>query len=70
VNYAFIAAHTGDHAVSRMCQALQVSTSGYYAWRSRKPSQREQANERLLTAIRRVHRAAGERMAVRVFRRP
>lgn len=38
-----------------MCQVLRVSTSGYYEWRDRPPSAREQANERLLEAIRRVH---------------
>lgn len=60
MSYAFIAAHAGEHAVNRMCEVLQVSTSGYYEWRSRKPSQREQANERLLKAIRRVHQASRE----------
>lgn len=44
--------------MSRMCQVLQVSTSGYYEWRKREPSQREQANEHLLKAIRRVHEAS------------
>lgn len=59
MSYAFISAHAGEHAVSRMCQVLKVSTSGYYEWRGRPPSAREQANERLLAAIRRVH--AGSR---------
>jgi putative transposase len=44
--------------VSRMCQVLKVSTSGYYEWRQREPSQREQANEQLLKAIRRVHQTS------------
>lgn len=38
-----------------MCEALNVSPSGYYAWRSRPPSQRATANRQLLDDIRRVH---------------
>ena len=38
-----------------MAQWLQVSKSGYYAWRRRRPSLREQKNEVLLDEIRRVH---------------
>lgn len=39
-----------------MCRVLEVSTSGYYAWRGRKPSRREQANATLLEEIRAIHR--------------
>jgi putative transposase len=38
-----------------MCDALSVSPSGYYAWRSRPESPREIANRELLSDIRRVH---------------
>src|SRR4051812_37283407 len=38
-----------------MCDALSVSPSGYYAWRSRPESVREIANHELLVDIRRVH---------------
>lgn len=41
-----------------MCKALDVSTSGYYAWRKRPPSERQQANEKLLDTIRQVHNAS------------
>jgi putative transposase len=41
--------------VTMMCQALKVSTSGYYQWRSGGPSARQQDNARLLRKIRRVH---------------
>lgn len=40
----------------RMCEVLGVSPSGYYAWRGRPPSERQQANERLLVAIRQAHK--------------
>jgi transposase InsO family protein len=39
-----------------MCRVLEVSRSGYYASRSRLPSQREQANQALVEHIKQVHR--------------
>lgn len=51
MKYTFIAAHEGKYVVKRMCQVLGVQRSGYYAWRKRKPSTREQANQALLAII-------------------
>lgn len=42
-----------------MCRALEVRASGYYAWRTRKPSKRAEDNERLLREIKSAH--AGSR---------
>lgn len=41
-----------------MCRVLQVSVSGYYAWRKRGVSQRAAANEHLLEAIEQAHAAS------------
>lgn len=38
-----------------MCRVLDVSPSGYYAWRKRPFSQREMANQELLKAIKEAH---------------
>jgi putative transposase len=38
-----------------MCRVLGVSPSGYYAWRTRPPSARALADQRLLTRIRAIH---------------
>lgn len=46
--------------MKRMCEVLGVSTSGYYEWRKRPPSQRQQHNEKLLTAIRKEHESSRE----------
>lgn len=43
------------YPVRLLCQTLRVSPSGYYAWRKRGPSRRQQENERLLQAIWTVH---------------
>jgi putative transposase len=58
VSYAFIAEHAEVFPVRRMCQVLRVSPSGYYDWRKRPPSERQQANKKLLVAIRREHAAS------------
>lgn len=46
----------GTHAVRTMCHALGVSTSGYYAWRSRPESAREVEDRRLAVEVRAIHR--------------
>ena len=44
-----------------MCGVLQVSRSGYYAWRTRPTSARQQANARLLAQMRQLHTQTRER---------
>jgi len=41
-----------------MCRVLGVSTSGYYAWQSRKPSDRAREDDALSASIIRIHRAS------------
>ncbi|MFO1205014.1 MAG: IS3 family transposase [Burkholderiales bacterium] len=41
-----------------MCELLEVSRSGYPAWRGRGPSPREVENTRLVTQIRAIHVAS------------
>lgn len=40
-----------DYSLTELCTAFDVSRSGYYDWRVRKPSARQQANTQLLEAI-------------------
>lgn len=58
MKYAFMAAHAGQFEVVRMCHALQVGRSGYYAWRTHPPSLRLQANQALLVDIQQLHQAS------------
>jgi transposase InsO family protein len=51
MKYDFIARHVGQFAVRIMCQALEVSVSGYYARRRRAPSLRAQADAALTPQI-------------------
>ena len=47
--------HKGGWPVAVMCDTLGVSPAGYYAWRERPPSCREQRRDALLGLIRGVH---------------
>jgi putative transposase len=58
MKYRFIAQHCQDYPVKMMCQALGISASGYYAWKRRPPSQRQQADEALAERIRQIHQAS------------
>ena len=53
-----MASHQGVYGVRRMCRALRVSRSGYYAWRARPASQRAQTNEALVAQIQEEHRTS------------
>ncbi|WP_220199562.1 hypothetical protein [Ktedonospora formicarum] len=35
VRFQFIAEHAHEYPIQRMCHVLEVSVSGYYAWRTR-----------------------------------
>ena len=53
-----MAAHEDRYAVKRMCRALHVSRSGYYAWRGRPASPRAQANDLLVVQIQKEFQAS------------
>lgn len=55
MKYRFIEKHRSEFGAEKMCRVLGVNRSGYYAWRNREPSQREQYNEMLLIEIRAIH---------------
>ena len=58
MKYACIARHQGAHPVRLMCRVLAVAPSGFYAWRTRAPSARAQADATLLARVRQVHAAS------------
>lgn len=55
MKYACIARHHGAHPVRLMCRVLEVSPAGFYVWRTRAPSARATANDRLLVHLRAFH---------------
>lgn len=48
--------HQAFYPVTTMCRVLEVSTSGYYAWRKREPSKRARKDADLLVRIRASHK--------------
>jgi putative transposase len=54
MRFGFIEQHARTYPVRLMCRVLDVSASGYYAWRSRPESARAAANRRLLQALHRL----------------
>lgn len=55
MKYRCIDANRSGFALGLMCRVLGVSRSGYYAWKSRKPSERRTRDAKLIPIIRDVH---------------
>ncbi len=47
-----------QYPIRRLCEVLQVSPSGYYAWRTRPESEGARANDALTVEIRAIHAAS------------
>jgi transposase InsO family protein len=70
VKYATMKAYEDEFAVRLMCRVLKVSPSGYYAWRSRKPSAQAQRRAELDTQVKAAFEAERSRAgAPRLSRR-
>jgi hypothetical protein len=55
VTFRFIDQHKDQWPVRLLCEALEVSPAGYYAWRQRPRSAREQRRDALLVEVRAIH---------------
>ena len=53
--YRFIADQAAQHSVRLLCRVLDVSRSGYFAWRNRPPAARARADHALTEQIRQIH---------------
>ncbi len=55
MRYRFIEQERQSYPVERLCKVMQVSRSGFYAWRRRPKSKRAQEDEGLTRQIQRIH---------------
>ncbi|MCP3166843.1 IS3 family transposase [Myxococcus qinghaiensis] len=53
--YRLVKANQAVHDITTLCRVLEVSESGYHAWRTRLPSKRAVADEGLSERIRAIH---------------
>ncbi len=61
MRFQFIEVEKAFFPVAVLCDVLDVSRSGFYAWRDRPPSARVQEDERLAVAIAAAHSKSGKR---------
>ena len=55
MTYRFIDQHKDRWPVRLLCQTLEVSPAGYYAWRQRPRSERQQRSDILVVQMRTIH---------------
>ncbi len=55
MRYEFIEGHRQQFPTRLMCRVLEVSTGGYYQWRRRPPSARQERGEALAAKIKVIH---------------
>jgi transposase InsO family protein len=61
MKFRFIEAHREVHSVVKMARLLGVTRGGYYAWRSRTPSQRSAEEQRIVEQIKGIQAEVKDR---------
>ena len=58
MKYKFIQTHCREYKIVRLCDVLEVSTSGFYDWLNRPESKRSYENRALTEKIKHFHKAS------------
>ncbi len=56
MKYEFMKEHRDRYRLHSMCKVLNVSRSGYYAWKSRRPSNHQRENAEILKNIQEIYK--------------
>ena len=68
IGFRFVSEHRGQYPIARLCRTVGINRSGYYKWRNRAPSVRDQLDAVLLVEIKDIHdRSRGTYGAPRVL---
>ena len=62
-----MSANQAMYPIRSMSRVLEVSPSGFYAWRKRPPSKREQADKMLTQEIQKIHQKSKGTYGRRAF---
>ncbi len=65
MRYGMIDTLRQQYPVALMCRVLDVSESGFHAWNTRPPCEREQKNARLVIEILAAHQRTRETYGVK-----
>ena len=60
MKFRFVEEHRETFRIRKLCEVLQVSRSGFYAWLHRQPSGRAREDEAIAVQVREVHRRSRE----------
>jgi hypothetical protein len=63
IRYQFIADHQQEYPITVMCEVLEVSVSGFYAWRKREPSQHSREDAKPAQQVKAAFQAAIDMLA-------
>ncbi len=55
MRFGFIATEKATYPVALLCQVLEVSRAGFYAWGTRAPAARSQQDQRLAVSVAAIH---------------
>jgi hypothetical protein len=67
MRYAFVREEAKSHYVEVLCDLMDISRSGYYAWESRPESKQKQDYQRLIPKVKKYLQTVEQPMVIGVL---